>query len=230
MSVVIHRPIPSGFTLKQATIVKKADGWFVCLSMEDPSIAALKLIDEIKSAVGIDLGLEKFLATSDGEIVPIQQAYRKAQNHLTRQQRKCSRKQKGSANYKKQGNKIAIIHQRISRQRKDFHYKTAHKLVKQYDLIAIEDLNIKGLARTHWGKSILDAAWGNFITILEAVAVIRSVHVVKVNPNSTSQDCSGCGMKVTKELSDRWHSCPHCHTELDRDVNAAINILKRAID
>ena len=115
------------------------------------------------------------------------------------------------------------------RQRQDFHYKTAHKLVRKYDLIAVEDLNIPGLARTHWGKSILDAAWGNFMTIVEAVAVKRGVHLVKVNPNNTSQDCSGCGVKVRKDLSLRWHSCRDCYTELERDINAAINILKRSI-
>lgn len=228
--VIVHRPINQGFTLKTATIVKKADGWYVCLSIEDGSVPTLMPIDTIKTAVGIDVGLEKFLATSDGKIVPIQQTRRKAQNHLGRQQRKLANQQKGSENYQKQANKVAKIHQRIQRQRKDFNYKTAHFLVRQYDLIAVEDLNIKGLARTHWGKSILDAAWGSFITILEAVAVIRGVRVVKVNPNNTSQDCSGCGVKVKKDLSIRWHSCPHCHTELDRDINAAINILKRAIE
>jgi transposase, IS605 OrfB family, central region len=227
---IVHRPIPNGFTLKTATLVKKADGWYICVSLSDASVPAPMPIDTIKTAVGIDVGLEKFLATSDGEIVPIQQTYRKSQNHLGRQQRKLAHQQKGSANYKKQANRVARIHQRIQRKRKDFHYKTAHQLVRQYDLIAVEDLKIKGLARTHWGKSILDAAWGSFITILEAVAVIRGVHVVKVNPNNTSQDCSGCGVKVKKDLSVRWHSCPHCHTELDRDINAAINILKRAIE
>ncbi|TAH28929.1 MAG: transposase, partial [Oscillatoriales cyanobacterium] len=228
--VIVHRPILNGFTLKTATIVKKADGWYVCLSIEDGSVPTLMPIDTIKTAVGIDVGLEKFLATSDGKIVRIQQTRRKAQNHLGRQQRKLANQQKGSANYQKQANKVAKIHQRIQRQRKDFHYKTAHFLVRQYDLIAVEDLNIKGLARTHWGKSILDAAWGSFMTILEAVAVIRGVRVVKVNPNNTSQDCSGCGVKVKKDLSIRWHSCSHCHTELDRDINAAINILHRAIE
>jgi putative transposase len=101
--------------------------------------------------------------------------------------------------------------------------------VRKYDLIAVEDLNIQGLARTHWGKSILEAAWGSFMTIVEAVAVKRGVHQVKVNPNNTSQDCSGCGVKVKKDLSLRWHSCRDCSTELERDINAAINILKRAI-
>jgi putative transposase len=101
--------------------------------------------------------------------------------------------------------------------------------VRKYDLIAVEDLKIQGLARTDWGKSILDAAGGSFRTIVEAAAVKRGVHLVKVNPNNTSQDCSECGVKVRKDLSIRWHSGSDCYTELERDINAAINILKRAI-
>jgi putative transposase len=117
-----------------------------------------------------------------------------------RQPRKLAHPQKGSANYKKQANRVARIHQRIQRQRKGFHYKTAHKLVRQYDLIAVEDLNIKGLARTYWGKSILDAAWGSFIMVLSAVAVIRGVHVVKVNPNNTSKECCGVWSQSQERL------------------------------
>ncbi|MFP4298199.1 MAG: RNA-guided endonuclease InsQ/TnpB family protein, partial [Spirulinaceae cyanobacterium] len=138
-------------------------------------------------------------------------------------------KTKGSKNYQKQRNKIALIHQRIQRQRKDFHYKTANKLTRCYDLIVVEDLNIKGLARTRLAKSILDAAWGQFITILEAVAVKCGVRVVKVNPHRTSQDCSGCGTKVPKALSVRTHECPKCGLTIDRDQNAAVNILHRAL-
>jgi putative transposase len=92
-------------------------------------------------------------------------------------------------------------------------YKTAHKLVRKYDLIAVEDLNIQGLTRTHWGKSILDTAGRSFMPIVEAVAVQRRVHLVKVNPNNPSQDCSGCGVKVRKDRSLRWHSCRDCYTE-----------------
>ena len=105
-------------------------------------------------------------------------------------------------------------------------------MVKTYDLIAVEDLNIKGLARnSKLAKSILDAAWGAFIKILEAVAIKRGVHVVKVNPHSTSVDCSGCGTKVPKTLSIRTHQCPNpkCNLEIDRDENAALNILNRAL-
>ena len=228
--VIVHRPIPGGFVLKTATIVKKADGWYVSISAEDETVPNPIPIDTIKNAVGVDVGLKEFLTTSEGSTVPIQQVYRKAQNHLARQQRFLSRQEKGSNSYKKQQNKIARIHQRIQRQRKDFHYKTAHQLVKNYDLIAIEDLQIKNLAKnSKLAKSILDAAWSQFITILEAVAIKRGCHVVKVNPHNTSQNCSGCGVKVPKTLSVRTHCCPKCNLTLDRDENAARNILNKAL-
>ena len=226
--IVVHRRIPEGFELKTASIIKKADGYYVCLTAKDERVPEPLPLDKIRSMVGIDVGLKEFLTTSEGETVPIQQIYRKAQNHLARQQRKLKNKQKRSKNYQKQQNKIARIHQRIQRQRKDFQYKIANWLTRCYDLIAVEDLNIKGLARTRLAKSILDAAWGQFITILEAVAVKCGVRVVKVNPHGTSQECSGCGIKVPKTLSVRTHECPKCGLSLDRDENAAINIINRA--
>ncbi|MFB2935103.1 RNA-guided endonuclease InsQ/TnpB family protein [Aerosakkonemataceae cyanobacterium BLCC-F154] len=230
ISVIVHRSLPDSLVLKTCTIVKKADGWYVCISAEDETVPTPKPIDTIKTAVGIDVGLKEFLTTSDGEVVPIQQIYRKAQNHLARQQRFLARQEKGSNSYKKQQNKIARIHQRIQRQRKDFHYQIAHQLVREYDLIAVEDLSVKNLARnSKLALSILDAAWSQFITILEAVAVKCGVHIVKVNPHNTSQDCSGCGVKVPKALSVRTHCCPKCNLVLDRDENAAINILIKAL-
>lgn len=228
--VILHRQAPDGFTLKTATIVRKADGYYVCISASDETVPDLKPIDTVKNAVGVDVGLKEFLTTSDSKTVAVPQFYRKAQNHLARQQRFLSRQQKGSNSYKRQQNKIARIHQRIQRQRKDFHYKTAHQLVRKYDLIAVEDLQIRNLARnSKLAKSILDAAWSAFITILESVAVKRGVHVVKVAPHNTSQDCSGCGAKVPKTLSVRTHCCPKCNLVLDRDENAAINILIKAL-
>lgn len=227
--VVVHRPFPDGFELKTCTIVKKADGWYVAISLEDNSVPSPKPIDEIKTVVGIDLGLKSFLTTSDSEFVAVQQHYRRTQKHLARQQKKLARKQKDSKNAIKQKQKIACIHQRIARKREDFHYNVAHNLVKSYDLIAVEDLNIKGLARTKLAKSIYDVAWGKFLTILEAVALRSGVHFVKVNPHSTSVDCSNCGTKVPKTLSVRLHQCPKCEIELDRDENAAINILHKGL-
>lgn len=172
MPVVVHRPLPDGFTPKTATIVKAADGWYVSINLEDARVPELMPLDTVKTVVGVDVGLKDFLTTSDQQTVPIQQQARIAQAHLGRQQRQLSRKQKGSKNAQKQKNRVARIHQRIQRQREDFQYKVAHWLVKTYDLIAVEALNIKGLARTKLAKSILDAAWSQFITILEAVAVL----------------------------------------------------------
>ena len=140
-----------------------------------------------------------------------------------------SSKQKRSQNYLKQLNRVQRLHQKIQRQRKDHHYKVAHALAKRFDLIALEDLKIRALAKTSLAKSILDAGWGGFMTIVEAVALKRGLHVVKVSPHGTSQDCSGCGTKVPKTLSVRTHQCPHCGLEMDRDENAAINILNRAL-
>ena len=230
MPVIMHRPIPEGFTLKNCTIVHKADGWYCCISMQDDTVPEAMPLNEVKNAVGVDVGLKEFLTTSDGDAVPIQQTYRKTQAHLARQQRKLARKQKASKRGEKQKILIAKVHQHIGRIRENFHYKTAHKLVKQYDLIAVEDLNIKGLARTRWSKSILDAACGKFINALEAVAVKRGVRVVKVSPYSTSQDCSGCGAKVPKTLFIRLHECHKCGLRMDRDENAARNILDRALN
>ncbi|MBD2604698.1 transposase [Scytonema hofmannii FACHB-248] len=230
MPIIMHRPIPDGFILKTCTIVHKADGWYCAISIQDETVPEPMPLDEVKTVVGIDVGLKEFLTTSVGEAVPIQQTYRKTQSHLARQQRKLARKEKGSNRSNRQKNKIARIHQCIGRIRENFHYNTAHKLVKNYDLIAVEDLNIRGLARTRLSKSILDAAWGRFITILEIVAVKCGVRVVKVSPYSTSQDCSGCGVKVPKTLSIRLHECHKCGLQMDRDENAARNILDRALN
>jgi putative transposase len=227
IEVILHRPIPDGFSLKQATVVHKADGWYVSLSLEDGTVPELLGMDEVKNVVGIDVGLEKFLATSDGQAVSIPQFYRKSQRQLALQQRKLSRQQKGSNNYCKQANKVARLHLHTARQRKDFHYQVAHWLCANYDLIAFENLNIKGLARTRLAKSILDAAWGSFLKILQAVAVKRGKWAQEGNARGTSIECSGCGERVEKTLKDRVHHCPHCALMMDRDVNSGINILNR---
>jgi putative transposase len=229
IEVILHRPIPDGFTLKQATILHKADGWYVSLSLQDDTIPVPLPVDEIKLSTGIDVGLEKFLTTSDGQSICVPQFYRHGQAKLARQQRKLSRKQKGSKNYAKQANEVAKLHLHVARQRKEFHYQVAHWLCSKYDLIGFEDLNIKGLARTRLAKSILDVAWGAFLNILQAVAVKRGKQTVEVDPKRTSIECSGCGHRVEKVLSERVHSCPSCGLVIDRDWNAAINILIRAL-
>ncbi|NEP48148.1 MAG: transposase [Moorea sp. SIO3C2] len=243
--VVMHRPLPVseacpkgvGFVLKQCTIVKKADGWYCCISMKDDTVPELLPVDSVNSAVGIDVGLEKFLTTSDGEAVPIPQFYRKAQDKLAQAQKVMSRRVKGSKNWKKAKHKVALMHLHLSRCRKEFHYQVAHWLCSKYDLIAHENLNIKGLARTNLAKSIHDAAWGAFLEILQAVAVKRGLLVQEVNPRGTSIECFSCGSRVEKTLSDsakptlreRIHYCSSCKVKIDRDWNSGINILNRGL-
>ncbi len=227
--VILHRSIPEGCDIKQATIVNKADGWYVSFALEDNTVPAFLPIDEIKSVVGIDVGLEKFLTTSDAEAIGVPQFYRKSQTALARKQGKLARAEKGSNNYQKQANKVARLHLHIARQRKDFHYSVAHYLCTTYDLIGFEKLNIKGLARTRLAKSILDVAWRAFLNILQAVAVRRGKHTQEVDARGTSIECFNCEERVVKDLSVRVHDCPSCKVSLDRDLNASLNILKRTV-
>jgi putative transposase len=227
IEVILHRPIPDGFVIRQATLVKKADGWYVSFSLEDGTVPDPLPVDKIKSAVGIDLGLEKFLATSDGQAVEIPQFYRHSQRRSCRQQRQLARMEKGSKNYQRQSNRVARLHLHVARERKEFHYQVAHWLCDQYDLIAFENLNIKGLRRTRLAKSILDAACGSFLNILQTVAVKRGKWAIGDDPRGTSIECSGCGERVEKTLRDRVHDCPDCGLVIDRDWNSGKNILNR---
>ena len=228
MKIIVHRPIPDGFKLKTCIIVRKADGWYACISAEDKTVPDIMPIDTVRSATGIDMGLASFLTTAQGQKIPVQQYFRRLEKHLGRQQRKLARRAKGSQNWLKQKNKIARIHLRIKRAREDFFYKTARLLVRQYDLIAVEKLNIKGLARTRLAKSILDAAWGKFLNILNAVAVKCGKHFVEVSAYKSSVECSRCGSDVPKSLSIRVHSCS-CGLEIDRDENSGRVLLSRGL-
>ncbi len=225
-----HRSLPDGFTIKTATITRKADGWYVTLSLQDSSVPEFTTDSATpENTIGIDVGLNAFLVTDAGEFVAVPQYYRKAQKKLKRLQRSVSRKKKGSNRRKKALKRLARAHLKVSNQRKDFHYKTAKKLVSKGKHIGYEALNIRGMARTKLAKSTYDAGWGQFLQILKVKAERAGLMAIAVNPNGTSQDCSRCGQKVPKAIQDRWHSCPHCGLELDRDHNAAINIKHRAV-
>jgi len=124
---------------------------------------------------------------------------------------------------------LAKHHQKVARQRQNFHYNTAKELLHEHDIIAYEDMNVKGLAKTRMAKSILDAGWSEFLSIVSRKAANAGKLTIAVNPSGTSQACSSCGAHVPKTLSDRWHSCSSCGLELDREVNAAINIKNIAV-
>jgi putative transposase len=230
IKLVLHRALPAGFKIKTATITQKADGWYIVLSLEDSSVPALSPdAPKMDNTIGIDMGLKAFLVTDEWEEVAIPQHYRRAEKRLKRLQRGLCRKKKGSNRRKKAIKRVAIAHLKVANQRKDFHYKTAKKLLNQGKNVGHEKLNIKGIARTRMAKSTHDAGWGQFLQILSVKAERAGLMTIAVNPNGTTQDCSSCGVKVPKTIADRWHSCPHCGCELDRDHNAAINIKHRAV-
>ena len=230
VKLIVHRPIPSGFKIKTATIIQKADGWYVILSLEDSSVPVLSPdLPTMDNTIGIDLGLKAFLVDDAGAEVAIPQFYRKAQKRLKRLQRSLSHRKEGSSNRRKAIKRVGKAHLKVANQRKDFHYKTAKKLINKGKNIGHEALNIKGLAKTRMSKSVNDAGWGTFLLILSLKAANAGLQTIAVNPNGTTQDCSSCGVKVPKTLADRWHSCPECGCELDRDHNAAINIKQRAV-
>lgn len=230
VKLILHRPLPAGFKIKTATISQKADGWYIVLSLEDSSVSSLTPdLPTMDNTIGIDMGLKAFLVTNAGEEVEIPQHYRKAEKRLKRIQRSLSRKKKGSSRRKKVIKRVAKAHLKVANQRKDFQYKTAKKLLSKRKNVGHEALNIKGIARTRMAKSTHDAGWGTFLQILKVKAESAGLLTIAVNPNGTTQECSGCGQKVPKTIQDRWHSCPHCGLELDRDHNAAINIKHRAV-
>ncbi|HEY9901837.1 MAG TPA: transposase, partial [Candidatus Sericytochromatia bacterium] len=230
VKLIQHRSLPNGFKIKTATVTRKVDGWYVTLSLEDTSIPVLTPeAPNLDNTIGVDMGLKAFLVDDSGKDEPIPQHYRKAEKHLKRLQRSLSRKKKGSNRRKQAVQRVAKAHLKVSNQRKDFHYKTAKKLLSQGKHIAHEKLNIKGIARRRLAKSTHDAGWGQFLSILSIKAERAGLLAIAVNPNGTSQNCSGCGTKVPKTLSDRLHTCSECGLTLERDHNAAINIKHLAV-
>ena len=218
--------------IKRVRILKRADGYYVqfCVQL-DPRDTVTKLLEPSQRAVGIDVGLKYFLADSLGNIEPIPQYYRQAEKQLNRLNRQKSKKfRKGkqqSQNYRKARRQYARKHLRVSRQREEFAKRVALRLIQSNDLVAYEDLNVKGLVRNrHLSKSISDAGWSLFRQWLEYFGNKYGKLTIPVPPHNTSQNCSSCGEKVQKSLSTRTHICRHCGYIEDRDVNAARNILQ----
>jgi len=218
----LHRVIQG--QIKTCTVKREVDKWYVCFSCEvEP-----KYLPKTNKAVGIDVGLEKFATLSDGTIIENPRYLRKSEAKLKREQRKLSRNKKDSNSRKKQKAKLAKIHRKIKNQRNDFLHKESTKLVRNYDTIVFEDLRIKNMVKNHHlAKSISDASWSRFIEYTSYKAESAGKEVMLVNPRNTSQICSNCSKSVPKGLSVRVHKCPHCGLVLDRDINAAINILRR---
>jgi putative transposase len=224
IKIILHREIEG--KIKTCTIKKDVDHWYVSFSVEiDIPIAPV----EIKTETGIDVGLKSLITMSNGSQIESPEFLRKSENKLTQEQKRLSRKKKRSQNRKKQVIIVAKVHRRISNQRKDFAHKTSRKLVNEYDHIVFEDLQVQNMVKNHHlAKSISDAGWSQLINFTKTKAEYAGKIVELVNPRNTSQNCSGCHNLVPKDLSVRVHSCPFCGLVLDRDHNAAINILRRS--
>jgi putative transposase len=212
---------------KTCYLVKRADGhWYALIVCELEARGEGSPPADDRGAVGIDVGLKVFLADSDGNSVPNPRFFRTAQASLRRKQRRLCARKKGSQRRRKMARSTAQTHLKIERQRRDFHFKTAKQYTERYRTIVVEDLKLRGLARSRLAKSILDAAWGAFLCILTDKAGRAGGQVVRVSPRYTTQKCFKCGEIVQKSLSVRTHICPHCGYVADRDVNAAQNILQ----
>ena len=223
--MIVHRKIEG--KIKQVTIKKVSSGkWFVSVITETEDKVSQSTNHK---AVGVDLGIKNYVFDSEGDNFSNQKFLEKSSKKLRREQRRLSRKAKGSQNRNKQRIVVARIHERIVNQREDFQHKLSRYYANNYGLIAIEDLQIKNMVRNRrLSKSISDAAWSKFVQMLEYKAEKAGVRVMKVEPNNTTQKCSSCGIKVPKELGDRIHDC-QCGLLIDRDYNSAINILNKAL-
>jgi len=223
--VVLHRPCLG--TIKTCTIQRtRTNKWFVSFSVE---IDRSEPLPKTGLIAGLDMGLKTFIMASDNFKVKRQRFFKADEDALASVQRRYSKfpKTERSPHKSRARRAVALVHERIRNRRDDFCHKTANSLVHRYDFMSVEDLNINSmLEEKKYSKSIADVAWAQLLERLSCKAEEAGKTVVAVNPRGTSQMCSQCGEIVHKDLSVRTHHCPHCGLSIDRDLNAALNILR----
>ena len=226
VSVVMHRQLAPGAVVKRVTVKREADKWYAVLLAEEP---------ERKGRcghgmVGIDLGCKSFITLSDGTVVENPRFLSKSLKRLVKAQRRLDRAPKGTPERSKARKVLGKVHQKVYNRRTDFLHKTSRRLVNGYETLVFEDLRIQDMVQSRpWhalNRTILDASWGRFVFMCSYKAENAGGRVVQVNPRNTTKMCSRCGAIVAKDLSERVHSCPQCLLEIDRDLNAALNILR----
>jgi len=227
VKIVLHRPIEGN--VKTLTVKRDTLGnWYACFSCEiEP-----KPLPPSSKVVGVDVGLTYFATLSTGEHIPNPRFFRQDEKVLAKARRRLSKRAKGTSEYRKRKRVIQHIHQRIANRRKDFAHKLSRRLVNEFQIIAFEDLDIQQMQDGNWhsmNKSICDAAWRQLLDFTTYKAVHADRACIRVDPRNTTQMCSGCGELVPKDLSVRVHKCPHCGLEIDRDLNASLNILARGL-
>jgi putative transposase len=222
LRLVLHRPIAG--TIKTLTLRRTPSGkWYACFSVETVPMP----LPPHESAIGVDVGLTSFATLSTGEKIANPRCFQTDEKALTKAQRRLAKAEKGTPARAKCRKVVAHIHERIANRRYDFCHQTARTLVNTHGILAFEALQIPNMMQNHClAKSIADVAWGQFVRIAIDKAACAGRRVAHVDPRYTSQDCSRCRQRVPKSLSERQHRCPTCQLVLDRDHNAAINILR----
>ena len=244
IKIKLHRQIKG--EIKTCTIKREGEQWYAVFTTAY-EFAPSMTFHPSEEEVGIDLGVTSFAVLSNGEHLAHPRFYRHTEEHIKEAHRLIHRRKKGSRRRWRAKKALSRLSRKVGNRRRDFLHQTSRKLVNAYGTLVFEDLQIDNMTRAPkpkqdeagkylpngaaakggLNKSILDAGWGAFVTITCNKAEEAGCTVVKVAPHGTSQACSSCGCIVEKDLSVRWHSCPHCGTELDRDHNAAKNILHR---
>lgn len=220
-----HRNLPVNAKVGAAVLSRSCGKWYVCFQITVPEMYGPW---PEKGAVGIDVGLSSLIATSDGETVATPQFTKDAAKKQRRLQRAVARAKRGSKGRLKAKQNLSRHSARTANRRRDFAHKLSRDLVDRHSLIAVEDLNVSGLARTMLSKSVHNAAWTQLREMIEYKAENVGVRVISVNPRGTSQLCPDCGAIAVKTLSTRLHNCTQCGCVMDRDVAAAKVILYRA--
>jgi putative transposase len=225
IDILFHRPLEG--TIKQLIIKRQGRKWYAifCVARQ-----ALPTNIDKSTAAGIDVGINRYAFLSNGMEFENPKFLRKTEKRLKRTQRKVSKKKNGSQNRIKQIQKLSKLHEKVANQRRDFLHKLSFHLSKDYSLVVVENLNIRNMVRNRkLAKSISDAGWGMFRDMLSYKCEREGGLLHRVEPHYTSQDCSCCGNRVKKSLSIRTHVCTKCGTVLDRDHNAALNVLKKGL-
>ncbi len=223
--VTLHRNVIGA--IKRVTVIRDIDQWFVALLAEE----APSVVQSGDDKVGIDMRISNIVALSDGTLVSAPHFLKRSAERIKSLQRTLSRKERGSNNREKAKVSLAKAWRKVRRQRDDFAHKLSDQLTKENKVIVFEDLRIGNMVKNHsLASAIMDSAWGKLRQFTVYKAERRGGRVILVGPCGTSQKCSGCGEVVLKELSERVHGCPKCGLVMDRDVNAARNILKAGLE
>src|ERR1700674_957891 len=222
----LHRPLPVEADIRSCVFRRDGRGWHVCLQI---AVAATER-RAVATAVGVDLGLRVFAYCSDNVVIPNARIAQQAEKELRRRQRALARCKRGSNRRAKVRSGVTKLHRKIANTRNTWLHQQSAALVKRADLIAVEDLNVSNMVRhPTLARSICDASWSKFVSMLEYKAEKAGSRLIRVDPRNTSQKCSGCGELVPKVLAVRTHACPSCGLAIDRDYNASLNILRAGI-